>query len=111
MTLNTLWFILIGVLFTGFFFLEGFDYGVGILRPFLGKNDEDRRVLLNTIGPVWDANEVWLVAAGEGLVSDRIPQHGHAFGARDDAVAVPPDRRSRSVSAPGPADDAVRFVA
>jgi cytochrome bd ubiquinol oxidase subunit II len=67
MTLNTLWFILIGVLFTGFFFLEGFDYGVGILMPFLGKTDEERRVIINTIGPVWDANEVWLLTAGGAM--------------------------------------------
>jgi cytochrome d ubiquinol oxidase subunit II len=64
MDLNTLWFILIGVLFTGFFFLEGFDYGVGILLPFLGKNDHSRRLIINTIGPHWDGNEVWLITAG-----------------------------------------------
>ncbi len=67
MTLNTLWFILIGVLFAGFFFLEGFDYGVGILMPFLSKKDAERRVILNTIGPVWDANEVWLLTAGGAM--------------------------------------------
>lgn len=67
MALNTLWFILIGVLFTGFFFLEGFDYGVGILLPFLGKKDEERRVIINTIGPFWDANEVWLLTAGGAM--------------------------------------------
>ena len=67
MTLNALWFILIGVLFTGFFLLEGFDYGVGILLPFLGKKDEERRMIINTIGPVWDANEVWLITAGGAM--------------------------------------------
>ncbi len=67
MTLNTLWFILIGVLFTGFFFLEGFDYGVGILMPFLGKNDAGRRQIINTIGPFWDGNEVWLLTAGGAM--------------------------------------------
>ncbi len=67
MDLYTLWFILIGVLFTGFFFLEGFDYGVGILMPFLGKDDQDRRVIINTIGPVWDGNEVWLLTAGGAM--------------------------------------------
>src|SRR5512136_700864 len=67
MDLNTLWFVLITVLFTGYFFLEGFDYGVGILLPFLGKDDTDRRVVLNTIGPVWDGNEVWLVTAGGAM--------------------------------------------
>jgi cytochrome d ubiquinol oxidase subunit II len=64
MDLNTLWFILVAVLYIGFFVLEGFDYGVGILLPFLGKTDEDRRVMINTIGPHWDGNEVWLITAG-----------------------------------------------
>ena len=64
MTLNTLWFIFIAVLYTGFFVLEGFDFGVGILLPFLGKNDLERRTIINTIGPHWDGNEVWLIAAG-----------------------------------------------
>lgn len=67
MDLNTIWFILIGVLFTGFFFLEGFDFGVGILLPFLGKEDNERRIIINTIGPHWDANEVWLVTAGGAM--------------------------------------------
>ncbi len=67
MDLNTLWFILIAVLFSGFFLLEGFDYGVGILLPFLGKNDVDRRVIVNSIGPLWDGNEVWLLTAGGAI--------------------------------------------
>ena len=67
MDLNALWFILIGVLFTGFFVLEGFDYGVGILLPFLGKDDDERRVIINTIGPFWDGNEVWLLTAGGAI--------------------------------------------
>lgn len=66
-TLQTLWFILIGVLFAGFLFLEGFDYGVGILLPFLGKNDNERRTIINAIGPVWDGNEVWLLTAGGAM--------------------------------------------
>jgi cytochrome d ubiquinol oxidase subunit II len=65
--LNTLWFILITVLFIGYFILEGFDYGVGILLPFLGKDDQDRRVMINTIGPFWDGNEVWLLTAGGAI--------------------------------------------
>ncbi len=64
MSLNTLWFIFIAVLYTGFFVLEGFDFGVGLLLPFLSKNDLERRTMLNTIGPHWDANEVWLITAG-----------------------------------------------
>lgn len=67
MELNVLWFILVAVLFTGFFFLEGFDYGTMILMPFLGKKDIDRRILINTIGPVWDGNEVWLLTAGGAM--------------------------------------------
>ena len=67
MELNELWFILVGVLFAGFFILEGFDYGVGILLPFAGKNDTERRVILNTIGPFWDGNEVWLLTAGGAI--------------------------------------------
>ena len=67
MDLNILWFILIGVLFTGFFFLEGFDYGVGILLPFISKEDRDRRLIINSIGPVWDGNEVWMLTAGGAI--------------------------------------------
>ncbi len=67
MDLNTVWFGLIAVLFTGFFFLEGFDYGVGTLLPFLGKKDEERRVIINAIGPFWDGNEVWLLTAGGAM--------------------------------------------
>ncbi len=62
--LQIIWFILITVLFIGFFFLEGFDYGVGMLHPFLGKGDNERRAILNSIGPFWDGNEVWLLTAG-----------------------------------------------
>jgi len=65
--LNTLWFILIGVLFTGFFVLEGFDYGVGILLPIVGKTDAERRRVINTIGPVWDGNEVWILTGGGAI--------------------------------------------
>ncbi|MFF2088703.1 cytochrome d ubiquinol oxidase subunit II [Nocardia sp. NPDC058176] len=68
MTLQLFWFVLIGVLFTGYFVLEGFDFGVGMLMPILGKgSDKRRRVVLNTIGPVWDGNEVWLITAGGAL--------------------------------------------
>ena len=67
MDLNTLWFVLIAVLFVGFFILEGFDYGVGILLPFLGKDDRERRRIINTIGPVWDGNEVWIITAGGAM--------------------------------------------
>ena len=64
MELTTVWFILIAVLWIGYFCLEGFDFGVGMLLPVLGRDDTERRVLINTIGPVWDGNEVWLLVAG-----------------------------------------------
>ena len=62
--LQIIWFILIAVLWIGFFFLEGFDFGVGMLLPFLGKSDAEKRAIINTIGPHWDGNEVWLLVAG-----------------------------------------------
>jgi cytochrome d ubiquinol oxidase subunit II len=65
--LNTVWFALVGVLFTGYVILDGFDLGVGVLHLFVVKRDEDRRVFLNAIGPVWDGNEVWLVTGGGAL--------------------------------------------
>jgi cytochrome d ubiquinol oxidase subunit II len=61
--LQIVWFFLIAALWIGFFFLEGFDFGVGMLLPFLGRNDVERRAIINTIGPVWDGNEVWLITA------------------------------------------------
>jgi len=64
MDLTTFWFIVIAVLWIGYLVLEGFDFGVGMLMAVLAKDDTQRRVLLNTIGPVWDANEVWLLVAG-----------------------------------------------
>ncbi|GIP21953.1 cytochrome d ubiquinol oxidase subunit II [Paenibacillus sp. J22TS3] len=67
LSLNELWFILVGVLFIGFFFLEGFDFGVGMATKVLAKNDMERRVLINSIGPFWDANEVWLLTAGGAI--------------------------------------------
>ncbi|MEU8654318.1 cytochrome d ubiquinol oxidase subunit II [Streptomyces sp. NPDC048737] len=64
MELHDVWFILIAVLWIGYFFLEGFDFGVGILTKLLARDRPERRVLINTIGPVWDGNEVWLLTAG-----------------------------------------------
>lgn len=65
--LGVLWFILVAVLFIGFFFLEGFDFGVGMSTQLIARNDMERRILINTIGPFWDANEVWLITAGGAL--------------------------------------------
>jgi cytochrome bd ubiquinol oxidase subunit II len=64
MSLQIFWFCLIGVLWGGYFLLEGFDFGVGILLPFLPRDEDERSTMLETIGPVWDGNEVWLVVAG-----------------------------------------------
>ena len=65
--LQLLWFFLIGVLFSGYFFLEGFDYGVGMSMHTLAKNEKERDQLVATIGPVWDGNEVWLITAGGAM--------------------------------------------
>ncbi|HET9102183.1 MAG TPA: cytochrome d ubiquinol oxidase subunit II [Solirubrobacteraceae bacterium] len=62
--LQTLWFVLIGVLWAGYFVLEGFDFGVGMLVRVLGRDDTEKRLLIHTVGPIWDGNEVWLLVAG-----------------------------------------------
>ncbi|MFI0712605.1 cytochrome d ubiquinol oxidase subunit II [Streptomyces inhibens] len=64
MQLHDVWFVLIAVLWTGYFFLEGFDFGIGVLTKLLARDRREKRVLINTIGPVWDGNEVWLLSAG-----------------------------------------------
>ncbi|WP_033292078.1 cytochrome d ubiquinol oxidase subunit II [Amycolatopsis jejuensis] len=63
MTLETLWFAIVALFWLGYLFLEGFDFGVGMLLPVLGRTNTERRVMVNTIGPVWDGNEVWLIVA------------------------------------------------
>lgn len=62
--LQIAWFGIIGLLWTGYLVLEGFDFGIGMLLPFLGRSESDRRTMINVIGPVWDGNQVWLIAAG-----------------------------------------------
>ncbi|MGB5156546.1 cytochrome d ubiquinol oxidase subunit II [Desulfobacterium sp. N47] len=64
MDLQTLWFFLWGLLWAVFFMTDGFDFGIGMLYPFLGKNDIEKRIMINSIGPLWDGNEVWLITAG-----------------------------------------------
>jgi cytochrome bd ubiquinol oxidase subunit II len=64
--LHTIWFVIIAIFWIGFFVLEGFDFGVGMLHTIVGRSDTERRVALNTIGPWWDGNEVWLIVAGAG---------------------------------------------
>src|SRR6202161_1639943 len=67
MKLVPFWFIVITILWTGFFVLEGFDFGVGMLHTVVGKGEAGRRAAINTIGPLWDGNEVWLVVAGAAM--------------------------------------------
>ncbi len=67
MDLTLVWFLIVGVLLIGYFVLDGFDFGVGMALPFLGKDNVDRRLIINTIGPVWDLNETWLIVAGACL--------------------------------------------
>jgi len=66
-TLKLVWWLLVGVLLIGFVVTDGFDMGVGALLPFLGKNDEERRVIINTVGPHWDGNQVWFITAGGAI--------------------------------------------
>ena len=67
MQLHTIWFVIVAIFWTGFFVLEGFDFGVGMLHTIVGRTDEERRHALSTIGPWWDGNEVWLIVAGAGM--------------------------------------------
>lgn len=67
MDLAVLWFWIVAFFFVGYFVLDGFDFGVGMTMPFLAKDDTDRRVMINTIGPVWDLNETWVIVAGASL--------------------------------------------
>jgi len=67
MDLNIIWFWVIAFMFIGYFVLDGFDFGVGMSLPFLGRDDTDRRILINTIGPIWDLNETWVIVAGASL--------------------------------------------
>ena len=79
MDLQVLWFWLVAFLFVGYFVLDGFDFGVGISLPFLGRDDTDRRVIINTIGPVWDLNETWLIVAGASLFAAFPEWYGTIF--------------------------------
>jgi cytochrome bd ubiquinol oxidase subunit II len=65
--LNNIWFIIVAFFWVGFFILEGFDFGVGMLHSFVARNDVERRIVVNSIGPVWDGNEVWLVVAAAAI--------------------------------------------
>ncbi|WP_309400971.1 cytochrome d ubiquinol oxidase subunit II [Cerasicoccus maritimus] len=87
MDYNTIWFILVGVLFTGYVMLDGFDLGVGILHLF-EKDDTNRRIHLNAIGPVWDGNEVWLVTGGGALFAAFPEVYATAFSGFYDAFML-----------------------
>lgn len=80
-TLKLIWWALIGVLLIGFAITDGFDMGVGALLPFIGKNDEERRVIINTIGPHWDGNQVWFITAGGAIFAAWPPVYAAAFSA------------------------------
>ena len=67
MQLHTVWFLIVAIFWVGFFVLEGFDFGVGMLHTIVGKADNERRIALNAIGPFWDGNEVWLIVAGAAM--------------------------------------------
>ena len=77
--LNTTWFALIGLLWAGYFFLEGFDFGVAIVTPLVAADETDRRICLNSVGPVWDGNEVWLLTAGGATFAGLPPVVRTAF--------------------------------
>ncbi|MCL2101434.1 MAG: cytochrome d ubiquinol oxidase subunit II [Fibromonadales bacterium] len=81
MSLEILWFVLIAVLWAGFFFLEGFDFGVGILQFFLGKTINERGTYIRSIGPHWDGNEVWLITAGGAMFAAFPPWYASLFSA------------------------------
>jgi cytochrome bd ubiquinol oxidase subunit II len=81
MTLPEFWFVLIAFMFVSYFVLEGFDFGVGVLLPVLGRDDTGRRVMINTIGPVWDANETWLVLAAGSMFAAFPHWYASAFSA------------------------------
>lgn len=78
-TLRLIWWIFIGVLLIGFAITDGFDLGVGALLPFLGKSDEQRRVMINTVGPHWDGNQVWLITAGGAIFAAWPPVYAAVF--------------------------------
>ena len=83
MGLQELWFVIIAALFLGFLVLEGFDFGVGMLMVPLGDTENRRRAVLNTIGPVWDANEVWLITAGAAMFAAFPNWYATLFSARE----------------------------
>ena len=78
-SLQTTWYLLVGVLLTGYAILDGFDLGTGILHLFVAKENRERRILLNAIGPLWDGNEVWLLTGGGALFAAFPPVYATVF--------------------------------
>jgi cytochrome d ubiquinol oxidase subunit II len=78
---KSLWFVIVAFFWVGFLILEGFDFGVGMLHSFVGKNDAERRVAINTVGPTWDGNEVWLIVAGASIFAAFPLWYGTMFSA------------------------------
>ena len=106
MELTTIWFVVIAFLWIGYFALEGFDFGVGILLPVLAKDETERRVMINTIGPVWDGNEVWLLVAGGATFAAFPNWYATLFSGFYLPlllILVGPDRARRRVRVPPPA--------
>lgn len=87
-TLALIWFVLLGVLLTGYAILDGFDLGVGMLHPFAARNDKQRRLVLNSIGPLWDGNEVWLVTFGGALFAAFPEAYASIFSGFYDALML-----------------------
>ena len=104
--LNNIWFVIVAIFWVGFFVLEGFDFGVGMLHSFVGRTDVERRVAVNTIGPIWDGNEVWLSWPARPSsppsrvvrhhVLDLLPGHGDRPGRPHRPRASPSSTAARS---------------
>ena len=94
------WYIIIAILWTGFFILEGFDFGVGMLHSLIGTDEASRRAAINTIGPLWDGNEVWLIVAGAAMFAafpGLVRHHVLGLQPRAGAAAGLPDRPRRGL--------------
>ena len=78
-TLKFLWWLLLGILLIGFAIMDGFDLGVGMLLPFIARNDTERRVVINTVGPVWEGNQVWLILGGGAIFAAWPPLYAASF--------------------------------
>ncbi|TGQ61878.1 cytochrome d ubiquinol oxidase subunit II, partial [Mesorhizobium sp. M1C.F.Ca.ET.212.01.1.1] len=78
-TLRVIWWLLLGILLIGFAVMDGFDLGVGTLLPFVARNDAERRRVINTIGPVWEGNQVWLILGGGAIFAAWPPLYAVSF--------------------------------